>query len=315
MDQQTKDTIKDLVGRSKASEALNLFGEWAELNGDSDLRNSILLQKSNVSNLRSEQLSGILTPSNIQVRRANIALNILTMLDDLRPTIAVKPPIMPVLPPNPGMKTLLFMGANPPGTPLLQLEIEHSRISAELNNTFKIEVAKFVNETDIAKLFTAKKPNIIHFSGHGKDPVTGNKPQTAEDGRGIGLPNNYKGGIVVFDKNMRSLKVIDDATLDYLFQQAVQALKIPLEVVVFNSCFSESQAKVVGRYVNYVVGTARAISDEVAIAFASGFYFALGNGETVENAFTTGKMGAVIEDIKAKDLIVLYKNGELYTPH
>ena len=60
----------------------------------------------------------------------------------------------------------------------------------------------------------------------------------------------------------------------------------------------------------YVVGTANAIKDDTAIAFASGFYFGLAQGLTVEKAYTTGRMQAVIKDIKAKDLIVLYKNGE-----
>jgi hypothetical protein len=87
-------------------------------------------------------------------------------------------------------------------------------------------------------------------------------------------------------------------------------LGIPIQVVVFNSCYSESQAKVIGKYIPYVVGTANAIKDETAIAFASGFYFGLAQGLTVEKAYATGRMKAVIKDIKAKTLIVLYKNGE-----
>ena len=87
-------------------------------------------------------------------------------------------------------------------------------------------------------------------------------------------------------------------------------LKIPIEVVVFNSCHSESQAKVVGKSVPYVVGTAHAIKDDIAISFAVGFYFGLANGLSVEDAFTSGKMQAVMEDLTAENLIVLYLNGE-----
>lgn len=205
-------------------------------------------------------------------------------------------------------KTVLFMGANPPGTEFLQLEIEHSRISSELEGKFRFPTSKFLSASEIPKLLIIHKPNIIHFSGHGKAPSV-NDPE--KDTRGIALPSDYEetGGIIVFDNDMRGMKVIEDKTLDFIFSTAVQKLKIPIEVVVFNSCHSESEAKVVGKSVPYVIGTARAIKDSTAIAFAVGFYFGLANGLNVEDAFTSGKMQAVIEDLEAENLIVLYKNG------
>jgi hypothetical protein len=109
---------------------------------------------------------------------------------------------------------------------------------------------------------------------------------------------------------MLNLEIVDDDVLDFLFSTAVRDLGIPIEVVVFNSCYSESQAKVIGKYIPYVVGTANAIKDDTAIAFASGFYFGLAQGLSIEKAYATGRMKAVIKDIKAKELIILYKNGE-----
>ena len=214
---------------------------------------------------------------------------------------------------NPSVKTVLFMGANPPGTEFLQLEIEHSRISVELEGHFRFPTAKFLSAAEMPKLFIIQKPNVIHFSGHGKDPSVNSGENGSENGtRGIGLPKNYTetGGIIVFDNDMRGMKVIEDSALDYIFSNAVQKLKIPIEVVVFNSCHSESQAKVVGKSVPYVVGTAHAIKDDIAISFAVGFYFGLANGLSVEDAFTSGKMQAVMEDLTAENLIVLYVNGE-----
>ena len=214
---------------------------------------------------------------------------------------------------NPSVKTVLFMGANPPGTQFLQLEIEHSRISVELEGYFRFPTAKFLSAAEMPKLFIIQKPNVVHFSGHGKDPsVNGGSNGEQSGTRGIGLPKNYEktGGIIVFDNDMRGMKVIEDKALDYIFSNAVQKLKIPIEVVVFNSCHSESQAKVVGKTVPYVVGTAHAIKDDIAISFAVGFYFGLANGLSVEDAFTSGKMQAVMEDLAAENLIVLYINGE-----
>lgn len=210
------------------------------------------------------------------------------------------------------LKTLLFMGANPPGTPILQIEIEHSRIATKINNRFRIEVEKFLSASEIPELIISKSPTIIHFSGHGKAPD--GSEQAASDGttRLIGLPKSaeFDGGIVVFDEAMRGLKVVDNAALDFMFQNIKTNFDIPIEVVVFNSCYSESQAKVIGKYVPYVVGSARAIGDDVAIAFASGFYFGISQGLSVEKAFNSGKMQAVFADKNAKDLIVLYKNGQ-----
>ena len=210
---------------------------------------------------------------------------------------------------TPSVKTVLFMGANPPGTQFLQLEVEHSRISVELEGKYRFPTAKFLSASEIPKLFIIHKPNVVHFSGHGKDPSV----KDGENGaRGIGFPKNYDktGGIIVFDNDMRGMKVIEDKALDIVFANAVQKLKIPIEVVVFNSCHSESQAKVVSKSVPYVVGTAHAIKDETAIAFAVGFYFGLASGLSVEDAFISGKTTAVIEDLSAENLIVLYKNGE-----
>jgi Effector-associated domain 11 len=322
MDEQKKDEIRDLVARAKLDKALEVFTEWAETKGDNDLKNALVMKTGEYVVLKKDQNLGLVSNSEVGTRRNQMSQSILFMLDDATEkkvytisktpnpdTVVTVSHVNTVIPPR--QKTLLFMGANPPNTRTLQLEVEHSRIASKLNNVYKIEVEKFTSVTDIPELIVSKEPNIIHFSGHGKDPNSG---EAGQQDRAIGyiLPNDYsqKGGIVVFDEDMRQMKVVDDDVLDYLFSSAVNELGIVIEVVVLNSCHSESQAKVICKYVGYVVGTARAISDDVAIAFASGFYYALGQGKTVEKAFTTGKMQAVIKDIKSRDLIVLYKDGE-----
>ncbi len=326
MDNQTKDTIRDFVAHAKLDKALEMFGNWAKVKGDRDIQNMLVAKQGELKVLKKEIDMGIVDNGDANVRRNRIAGAILSMLDDAEeatpstasnsfgsnttssPTFSSPTPSVSAAPKQ---KTLLFMGANPPNTRSLQLEVEHSRIAAKLNNFYRIEVEKFTSASDIPELIVSKEPNIIHFSGHGKDP---NSSEAGGTGRAIGykLPAGYdqKGGIVVFDDDMLSMKILDDDVLDYLFQSAVEGLGIKIDVVVFNSCHSESQAKVICKHVDYVVGTARAISDDVAIAFASGFYYALGQGKTVEKAFTTGKMQAVIKDFKARDLIVLYKDGE-----
>lgn len=240
-------------------------------------------------------------------KEAVMIQNISIITTGVVPPQAFLPAQMPMQP----LKTLLFMGANPPGTRLLQLDVEHSHISESIHNKYNIEVERFLSIDEISNLIVSKTPSIVHFSGHGQDPLSKNTPNEALDTRGIGLPKDYDktGGIVVFDAEKRGMAIIETAQLDFIFETIVKNMGILIDVVVFNSCYSESQAKVVGKYVPYVIGTSRAIGDDIAIAFAAGFYTGISNALPVEKAFLSGRMTAVLKDIKAKDLIVLYKNG------
>ncbi len=327
MDQQTKDQIRNLIAQSKLEKALAAFTTWAATHGDNELKNTLFLKNGELNALKKDINLGFLTNGEENIRRNKLAAQVLGLMDgaeDESTSNTSNPPPNP--PPNPpvqqqttpqspvfaALKTILFMGANPPGTQKVQLEIEHSRISTELKNKFNLEVAKFVSASEIPKLITSKKPNIIHFSGHGKDPESGE--HGADDNtRLIALPDDYskKGGIVVFDNDMRKMKILEDNQLEYMFKTVINNFKIPIEVAVFNSCYSESQAKVLGKYIPYVIGSALAIKDDIAIAFAVGFYYGIADGQSIENSFLQGKMQAVFEDATAESLIVLYKNGEL----
>jgi hypothetical protein len=325
MDEQTKDEIRDLVARAKLDKALEKFSNWAEQHGDKDLRNAIFMKTGEYAALRKDENLGMVAGNEANIRRNRIAGAILSMLDDAEEAKTITTVTEPnkntkeatataPLESGNGLKTILFMGANPPGARSIQLEIEHSRIATELKGRFNLPTEKFLSADQIPELMVQHSPFIVHFSGHGQNPDTGEHGQVNElTTRAIGrLPENYgqKGGIVVFSDDMLKLEIVDDDVLDFLFSTAVNDLGIPIQVVVFNSCYSESQAKVIGKYIPYVVGTANAIKDDTAIAFASGFYFGLAQGLTVEKAYATGRMKAVIKDIKAKELIVLYKNGE-----
>ena len=322
MDEQTKNLIRDYIAKAKLDKALSTFSTWADQHGDSALKNNLFLKKSDYSALKSDENMGMIDSRDADVRRNKIVKAVLSMLDDAEPAESEAKPV-PVVQPVPktppanssnDMKTILFMGANPPEVRSVQLEIEHSRISTELSGKFNLPTEKFLSANQISKLIIKHKPYIVHFSGHGKNPESG---EHGEEGAGMSravgrLPKDYgqKGGIVTFSEDMRELKIVDDDVIDFLFSSAVNNLGIPIQVVVFNSCYSESQAKVIGKYIPYVIGTANAIKDDLAIAFSTGFYFGLAQGLSIEQAYTSGRMDVVVKDFKAKDLIVLYKNGE-----
>jgi hypothetical protein len=322
MDKALKQQILNLIGASKTELALDTFIQWANTSNP-DLSKDLIGLKSQLSTLKRNENLGLISFSEASTKRNQITNGVIQTLES-----ADEPVIQPIIPnppaPNPVpdnrnpppaniRKTILFMGANPPGTKFLQLEVEHSRIAQKLDNKFTLATEKFLSAGDIPELISKFNPNIIHFSGHGKNPQTGEHGATNDSSRGIGydLPNDYeqRGGIVVFDDDMRGLVIIEDESLEYLFDSTVNDLGVPLEVVVFNSCYSESQAKAIGKFVPYVVGSSRALDDDLALAFAEGFYFGIGDGKPIEKAFVTGKQKVVIKKPKSKDLIVLYKKG------
>jgi hypothetical protein len=61
-----------------------------------------------------------------------------------------------------------------------------------------------------------------------------------------------------------------------------------IECVALNACYSEIQAKAIAKHIPYVIGMNKTIGDKAAIKFATGFYCALGAGESFEFAYKLG---------------------------
>jgi hypothetical protein len=308
INENIKAQISTLIMRARLDEALVVLENWVGTLGDNDLHNAVILQKSRYASLKKDENLALLSSSEANVERNRIASAILSVVENVEVgdkiipfkdfSVSVKNPDIPV---NNDRKTILFMGTNAPNTKQLQIEIEHSRIATELDGRYNLQVAKFMTASEISKLIVANKPNIIHFSGQGK------KYPEAD----VVSKDSNLNGIVVFDSEMRQMKIVTNEQLEYLFKTIVNGFKIPIEVVLFSGCYSESQAKVLGKYIPYVVGSSSALKDEIAIAFAVGFYYGIANGQSIEDAFMQGKMQAVMEDASAETLIVLYRKGEL----
>ena len=89
----------------------------------------------------------------------------------------------------------------------------------------------------------------------------------------------------------------------------IKRQKIPIEVVIFNACHSEEQAKAVSEVGVSVIGTSHEIQDEAALAFSSGFYAALSRGENVEDSLDWAINQVLIFD-EPEDRFRLYRDGE-----
>ena len=167
---------------------------------------------------------------------------------------------------NTDTKTILILAANPKATSHLRLDEEVREIDAGLQRAKKRELFDLkqrwaVRVQDVYQSLLDFEPQIVHFSGHG----TGNDGLVMEDETG-------------------KMQLVDTVALAKLFELFASNV----ECIVLNACYSEVQASAIAQHIPYVIGMNKEIGDKAAIKFATGFYSALGAGESVEFAYKLG---------------------------
>ncbi|MBP0018802.1 MAG: AAA-like domain-containing protein [Cyanobacteria bacterium SBLK] len=183
------------------------------------------------------------------------------------------------------VKTILILTANPTNTQSLRLSEEVREVRAAWERSrqrdrFAIEVETAVRPRELRRSLLARKPDILHFSGHGGGE------------RGLTLENDVGQAILVKPNAL--------ATLFRILRKSFS-----IQCVVLNACYSEVQANAIQPYVNYVVGMKQAIADRAARKFAIGFYDTLFAGESIENAFGLGCNAIEMENIPEQHIPVL----------
>jgi hypothetical protein len=117
----------------------------------------------------------------------------------------------------------LFLEANPVGTNHLQLDEEIRLISEKLRASEHREMIDLVSAwavrpDDLLQLLNQHKPQIVHFSGHGRTT----------------------GEIILVD-NTGNPKPIAISAIRTLFR----AMKDNIRLVILNSCYSRAQAEAI----------------------------------------------------------------------
>ena len=163
-------------------------------------------------------------------------------------------------------KRILILTANPKDTSKLRLDEEVRAIRQRLRqarerDTFVVETEWAVRTGDIQQALFDFKPQIVHFCGHG----------VGEEG-------------LAFENDVGQAQLVSANALAGLFK----LFKTQVKCVLLNACYSEVQATAIAKHIPYVVGMKQAIGDKAAIAFADGFYGALGAGRSFEDAFAFG---------------------------
>ena len=167
------------------------------------------------------------------------------------------------------LTSILFLSADPTDASRLRLgkefrEIQEKFKLSKLREQFRLALPQLAaRPADISQALLDEEPQIVHFSGHGTST-----------------------GALCFENQDGEIQLVQPNALAALFEQ----FSSQINCVILNACYSEVQAKAISQHIKYVIGMNKAIGDNAAIAFAIGFYQALGAGRTVEQAY---KMGCV----------------------
>jgi hypothetical protein len=184
--------------------------------------------------------------------------------------------------------SILFLVADPADASRLRLgeemrEIQERLQLAKFRERFELHQRMSVRPADISQALLDVQPKIVHFSGHG----------TAR-------------GVLCFENQVGETHPIQPYALAALFEQFANQVNC----VVMNACYSEIQAEAIAQHISYVIGMNQAIGDKAAIAFAIGFYQALGAGRTVEEAYKLGCVQIKLQGIPEYLTPVLIKKRQ-----
>jgi hypothetical protein len=187
---------------------------------------------------------------------------------------------------------ILFLGANPSDTTRLLLAHEVRQITQRLRESPRSDCFELVQEwalriSDLQAALLRHRPQIVHFSGHGRGERIRNalEPDITKGGLPVREPDEDQtaGEILVEDDAGRAEPIPVSALAD-LF-----GILGGVRCVVLNACHSAVQAEAILRHVDAVVGMSRSIQDTAAAHFAWAFYQGLAFGESVGKAFELGK--------------------------
>jgi hypothetical protein len=199
-----------------------------------------------------------------------------------------KPPLN-----DPEKTRVLLLAANPPGTDRLRLDLELREVAAGLERAvlggrFELRLLLAARPEDVRRAMLDLRPHIVHFSGHGE----------GADG-------------LVFEDSAGQPRPMTTQALANFFKLFAGQVRC----VLLNACYSQVQAEAIAQHVDYVVGMNRAIGDASAIAFATGFYDALGVGEPVPRAFDLGRSAIEMAGLPGADTPVLKIGPRLQPPY
>jgi hypothetical protein len=183
----------------------------------------------------------------------------------------------------------LFFAASPIGSSGLMVEEEIRAITKKIRasdyrDSIELVPALATQPDDLIEALNQHKPQIVHFSAHGKPT----------------------GEILLLDKVGGLPKAVKSHAVRELFK----TMKDNIRVVLLNACYSKVQARAIVKVIDCAIGIKAPITNQAAIAFAASFYGALGFGRSVKEAYKQGRAAILLEGIDKKNIPeLLVKEG------
>lgn len=180
--------------------------------------------------------------------------------------------------------TVLFLASSPIDTNPLRLDEEARMIQSkirmsEYRDSVKFETRWATRSSDILQAVNETNPTIVHFSGHG----------------------SCNGDIVLLNV---------DGTANFVTKEAMtitlSTMSDRIELVVFNMCFSEAQAKNCVQYINAAIGMSDSIGDSAACEFAAQLYSSIGFGHSLQKAYSQAVAQLMLLDANQANIPKLF---------
>ena len=171
---------------------------------------------------------------------------------------------------------ILFLAADPYDEARTAHDLEFREIERRLREctyreAFRTIKAGAIQRRDFVEALHREQPEIVHFAGHG----------TSE-------------GLLLLDESGRAKPIDTDRLVDIL-----DTLAGSVQLVFLNACFSASQAEAIKEHVDFVIAMGSEIGRQEAISFSSQFYWAIGMGMSVSDAFRLARAALDNDDGQA----------------
>lgn len=177
---------------------------------------------------------------------------------------------------------ILYATATPEGE--LRVAQEIRRVKAAVASSLhrdavEIEIAPDVTVDDLLDYLTTFRPHIVHFSGHAT------------------------GDVLVFDEG--GIEGAERAIPIDAFMRAVSSPDQPPALVVLNACESAANLKDLLAGVPLAIGMAAPVGDADAITFATRFYRAVADGQSVQGALAAARAAMELNGMPDHELPTL----------
>ena len=182
-------------------------------------------------------------------------------------------------------RTILILSSTPRDMAPLRVheevrEIEDAIRRARYRDEYQVVVRLGLRARDMHRALLDHRPAIVHFSGHGHGEL----------------------GVVLEDDSGDSL-IVSSSHLAHILGLFAH----DIECVLLNACHSQAQVEAIARHIPFVVGMSQVLHDRAAVTFASAFYEALANGNSVPFAHELACSAVSVNGLGLEHVAVLMR--------